>query len=126
MEKRAIEPIADIVTAQWRFFETCATRAPAFRRRALERFAAVVDEGKREFFRALTADLRKSAYEGYLSEVGMVLDEIRFFRRRVERWVRRRPAPDAGDPGAGGKSPCIVDKDADLKLSAAASPRASS
>lgn len=37
---------------------------------------------------ALEADLNKSAFEGYMSEVGMVLDELKFQIRHVERWAK--------------------------------------
>jgi len=40
---------------------------------------------------ALNQDLGKSRFEGYATEVGLVLDEIRYIRKNLPRWLRDKP-----------------------------------
>ncbi len=50
------------------------------------RRALLENEGK--IAEALRADLNKSAFEAYMTETGMVLDEIRFHLRHLEMWAK--------------------------------------
>jgi len=94
-EKQTIEAVSSIVEKQRAFYETGATRPLSFRRRALDLLRKAIVGGEAEILQALAADLNKSAYEGYLTEIGQVLDEIRFARRRLRRWAtpKRVPTP---------------------------------
>ena len=42
---------------------------------------------------ALQADLGKSGFEGYMSEVGMVLEELAYMLHHVRRFARARAVP---------------------------------
>ena len=52
---------------------------------------------------ALKADLNKSRMEGYMTEVGLVLEELRLLQRQLPRWMAPRtvPAPLAQLPAIG-------------------------
>ncbi len=40
------------------------------------------------FFRALNDDLRKSNYETYLTEIGILISEIDLFLKNIEKWAK--------------------------------------
>ena len=50
-------------------------------------------EAEADIAQALYADLKKSACEAYMTEMGPVLEEIRFARRRLRRWSRPKRVP---------------------------------
>ena len=61
------------------FFETGATLPVDFRLRQLRRLQAYLLAHEREALDALHADLGKSAFESYATELGLVYDEIRLY-----------------------------------------------
>ncbi|KPJ78310.1 MAG: aldehyde dehydrogenase [Deltaproteobacteria bacterium SG8_13] len=92
----------DLVGSQRAFFASGQTRDLAFRIRQLRQLQAVVATAEDTVLQALEADLGKSAYEAYLSEIGIVRSELRFTLNRVRRWAasRRVPTPLTGLPGS--------------------------
>ncbi len=83
-------PVADIVKRQHDFFSAGGTRDVSFRLEQLDRLKAVLKSNERAILDALHADLRKPPVEAYTSELGIVLADIAFARRRVARWARPR------------------------------------
>lgn len=63
------------------FFETGATLPVDFRLRQLRRLQAYLLAHEQEALDALHADLGKSAFESYATELGLVYDEIRLYLR---------------------------------------------
>lgn len=80
--------IAKLVAAQRAYFNSGATRPVAARRAALLALRAALLENEGKIAEALRADLNKSAFEAYMTETGMVLDEIRFHLRHLEKWAK--------------------------------------
>ena len=78
------------MTAQKAFFDAGRTRDVDFRKQQLDILRREIADNREDILTALQQDLSKSAYEGYLTEVGIVLDEIRFVRKRLTRWARPR------------------------------------
>lgn len=76
-----------LVAAQRQYFNSGTTRSVSIRRLMLDKLerAIVAHEGK--ILAALEADLGKSGYEAYASEVGIVLSELRFAKNHVENWA---------------------------------------
>ncbi len=85
-----MKDISDIVSAQRTFFNSGKTREIAFRIRQLEVLRQAVKENENRILDALYADLRKSYYEGYLTELGLVLEDIRFSIKKTARWAKPR------------------------------------
>jgi aldehyde dehydrogenase (NAD+) len=84
---------ADSVHRQHAFFQTGATRAPDFRREQLQKFSAALERHEARLLAALHADLRKSSFQGYTSELGLLQAEIRHALKNLPRWIapaRRR------------------------------------
>ena len=80
-----------IVEQQKSFFQSGQTKALGFRLNGLARLARVIEEMEDEILKALEADLGKSEFEAYISEVTLVLNEIRLFQRNLRRWIQPKP-----------------------------------
>ncbi len=84
-----------LVNEQRAYFLTQATKPYAFRARMLNALAGWIDAHEGDILAALTEDLGKSAYEGYLTEVAMVKQEIKDAKRNLKRWMRPQRARTA-------------------------------
>ena len=82
--------IAGIVAAQRVFYNTGKTRDVEFRIRQLGILRQALKENEKQLLDALYADLRKSNYEAYLTEIGIVLEDIRHAIRKTRQWARPR------------------------------------
>lgn len=93
----------DVLAAQRRYFDSGATRPLRFRREMLTRLELALTRWEGELLEALRADLNKSPYEGYMSELGPTLAELRFARGHLKKWARpvRHPAPLSQFPSVG-------------------------
>ena len=87
--------IQELVQRQRRYFATGATRPLAFRRRRLRALREALLAARPEIEQALKADLNKSSYETFLTELAMVVGEIDDALRHLEKWAapRRRGTP---------------------------------
>ena len=64
-----------ILAGQKKFFESGKTKDISFRAEQLNRLQSVIRISQKNILNALKQDLSKSIYEGYMTEVGIVLDE---------------------------------------------------
>lgn len=79
-----------ILDGQRAFFAKGKTRTVTFRRLQLELLRHAVEQYEVRILEALGKDLGKTAYEGYLTEVGLVYEEIRFTLKNMAHWARPR------------------------------------
>lgn len=79
-----------LIRRQREFFDTGATKSTAFRRCALASLRKAVTERQDSIAAALHADLHKSACESYLCETGLVLSELSYMEKHLERLARVR------------------------------------
>ena len=84
----------DVLAAQRRYFDSGATRPLRFRREMLTRLELAPHPVGGELLEALKADLNKSPYEGYMSELGPTLAELRFARGHL----KSGPGPSGTPP----------------------------
>lgn len=85
--------IEELVSAQRAFFNTGATKDAAFRRRALAALRqAVTAPGRPDICAALKEDLHKSPFESYMCETGLVLSELTYMEKHLNRLMRARRA----------------------------------
>ena len=87
------QEIAALLQKQRDYYRSGATLPVDFRIRQLKRLYAAVEKYEGEITAALTADLGKSAYEGFMCESGMVLAEISYMIRNTRRFARRKTVP---------------------------------
>ena len=79
-----------ILKRQREFFQNGATLSVDFRKQMLDKLYRCVKDHQKELTDALTADLGKSEYEGFMCEVGLALTEISYMRKHVGKFARRR------------------------------------
>lgn len=82
--------IHEIVQRQREFFMTGATLDVDYRVDALKRLRGAIKAHEKDIADALYKDLRKSELESYMSETGMVLDEIKYELKHIRKWSRTK------------------------------------
>ena len=82
--------IEELVQRQRDFFRTGRTKDVAFRIAALQKLENSIVKYEKEINEALYADLHKSAFEGYMTEVGLSLSELRFLIKNTAAWSKTR------------------------------------
>ena len=70
------------------FFASGHTRDIKFRRESLKRLRQAIITHDAAIVAALQKDLHKSAYESQMTEIGMVLQELKIQLRHMNRWSR--------------------------------------
>ena len=84
-----------IVQAQRAFFDTHQTKEVAFRKKTLRQFLSVLKNHEKEVYDALYKDLKKPAYETYLSEYFVVVKETKNMLRNLKRWSAPKRMPNS-------------------------------
>ena len=80
--------IDDILEAQRKYFASGATLPVRFRIEMLKKLYGAVKKYETEIEEALTADLGKSSFEGFMCEVGLVLSEISYMIKHTKRFAK--------------------------------------
>ncbi|RST77166.1 aldehyde dehydrogenase [Siminovitchia acidinfaciens] len=83
-----MESYESLVTKQRDFFRTNQTKDIAFRLNALEKLRSAVKLYETELITALNDDLNKSEFEAYSTEVGIILEELRFTISKLRSWAK--------------------------------------
>ena len=97
MTRTKQEEIREAVTRSREFFFTGKTRDLSYRKRTLAAFEKSVRAHERDILDALHADLNKSDTESFMTEISLVLDEIRFMRRHLSCMACLLYTSDAAD-----------------------------
>lgn len=84
------EQMREIVQKQRAYFETGATLPIDVRIAALKKLKQVILSNEKAIHEALYSDLGKSAMEGYMCEVGLVLEEIRYFLKHIRSFTKEQ------------------------------------
>ena len=87
--------IGALVAGQRAWFAEGKTKDVNFRIAALKRLRNGIRRREKEIAAALYADLHKSSYESYMTEIGMALDEIGFLIKHVKEYARPERVPAA-------------------------------
>ncbi len=82
--------VAGILENQRAFFSTGETKEISFRVNALKKLKSAILRHEKEIFEALKNDLNKSPFESYMTELGIVLDEIDFMIKNIGKWSRAK------------------------------------
>ncbi|KUG03206.1 aldehyde dehydrogenase [hydrocarbon metagenome] len=98
-----MEDIIKILEKQKSFFRTGKTRDLHFRQEALRKLEQVILEAEQEMLEALAQDLGKPEFEGYSTDIGPILGDIKYMLKNLEELVRprkvRTPLALAGGSG---------------------------
>ena len=84
------EQISSLLEKQIAFYKSGATIPVKFRMDQLKRLYATIKKYEKEVNDALTADLGKSHYEGFMCESGLVLSEISYMIRHTKDFAKRK------------------------------------
>lgn len=82
--------VRTILACQQAYFQTGRTLPAEGRTAALRRLEEAIRAREDEINAALRADLGKSAFEGYMCEVGLTLNELRYMRSHIRRFAREQ------------------------------------
>ena len=82
--------IEEILEQQRAYFHSGATLPVSFRIENLKKLYAAVQKYEREISEALTEDLGKSDFEGFMCETGLVLSELHYMIRHTRKFARER------------------------------------
>ncbi len=83
-----MENYRSLVEKQKQYFRTGATKDIAYRLNALQTLRDGIKNHEQKFIDALKADLNKSEFEAYSTEIGIVLEEIRFTLKHLRKWAK--------------------------------------
>lgn len=78
-----------ILEQQREYFNSNITKEYKFRHDALKRLKKSINKSREEITKSLYVDLKKSSFESYATEIGIVLDEISHAISNLKRWMRR-------------------------------------
>lgn len=84
----SVKDIDAVLASQRSYFQSGATLPVSFRIEMLKRLYQAVRKYEDEITEALTADLGKSEFEGFMCESGLVLTEISYMIRHVRALAR--------------------------------------
>ena len=91
----------ELIEKQREFFEQGATKKLEFRISMLKKLQHALRTKESLLMDAMKQDMNKSGYEVYMTEIGIVLEELRFHIRHLPKWTREKrvPTPLAQFPG---------------------------
>lgn len=82
--------IQKLLESQRAFYRSGKTVPVKFRTEQLKKLYAAVKKYEKEINGALTKDLGKSSYEGFMCESGLVLTEISYMIKHTKRFARKK------------------------------------
>ncbi len=75
------------------FFNTNTTKDYNFRLAQLKKLQNALNSNEKELLNALYADLHKTNFEAYFSELAIVKDELDFAIKHIKKWMRTQRVP---------------------------------
>ena len=84
-----------IVSAQRNYFSSGATRTTAYRKKQLLLLKKAIIDHEKDICAALKADLHKSTFESYATEIGIIIEEIDFTLKHLSAWARPKRVKSA-------------------------------
>lgn len=85
--------IKALTAAQRAWFDSGRTLPVPARVAALEKLRAGILKNEDKISAALKADLNKSPFESYMTEIGMVLDELGYLIKMTPKWAKEKRVP---------------------------------
>ncbi|HWT75482.1 MAG TPA: aldehyde dehydrogenase family protein, partial [Mobilitalea sp.] len=82
-----MQNISEIMNKQRNFFESGQTKDVTFRMKYLKRLGIAIHKHEADIMESLKKDLNKAPFEAYATEIGMVLEELRFVTKHLYRWA---------------------------------------
>jgi aldehyde dehydrogenase (NAD+) len=83
-----LNTIPDIISSQREFFKSQKTKDLDYRLSLLRVLKVEILANEQAVIGALNKDFKKSEFEGYLSEFGIVISELNFAIKNLKRWAK--------------------------------------
>lgn len=83
----------ELVQKQRNFFQSQATKPIPFRIQQLKKLKRLLTEQEELFFEAIYSDFKKSRFETFVSELGLVYKEIDTAIKNLPRWAAKETVP---------------------------------
>lgn len=83
-----MENYYSLILKQKAFFRSGKTKELSYRIQALEALREAIRKNEQSLFHTLKEDLNKSEFEAYATEIGVVLEELRFTLKNISDWVK--------------------------------------
>ncbi len=80
--------ISNIVSKQKQFFRTNKTKDIKFRLENLRKLKKLILQNEEKISDAIYADLKKSRFESYMSEIAIIIDEINYHIKKLKKWSK--------------------------------------
>ena len=87
MATKTISSIKLLIDKQRKFFESNTTRDIDFRMAQLIKFKQALQANEENIYASLHADFRKSKFEAYGTEIGVLYEEISCMLKNVKKWA---------------------------------------
>ena len=81
-----MDTIANIIKNQQLFFKSQKTKDVSYRLQLLKLLKTEIESNEQGIFDALHKDFKKSEFESYISEVGLVLSELNLVIKNLKKW----------------------------------------
>lgn len=82
--------VKNIVTSQKKYFSSEVTRDYNFRMESLNKLKNSILKYEDEINNSIKLDLNKSKAETYITEIGIILDEISFHQKHLKKWMKEK------------------------------------
>ena len=82
--------ISDVIQMQKAFFQSGKTLNLEKRKRLLRNLLGAVNAREKEILLSLKKDLGKSPQEAFLTEIGLVKEEIKLALKRLHKWAGKK------------------------------------
>ena len=84
--------IRELINKQKEFLKKGRQLDIGFRKDNLIKLKRIIKDNEKEIINAMKKDLNKSEFESYLSEIGMVYEEINMHLKNIKKWSKRKKA----------------------------------
>lgn len=84
--------ILEVYNKQKEFFKEGKTLDIEYRLNALKKLKSVIKSNEEEILKALKEDLGKSDFEGYITEVSLIYEEINIALKKLRSWSKNKRA----------------------------------
>lgn len=87
---RIIVEIKELINKQRKFYSSNISKDLKFRIQNLKLLRSIIIKYEKEIQEALRLDLGKSETEAYMTEIGIVLDEIKYNIKHLAKWAKKK------------------------------------
>jgi aldehyde dehydrogenase (NAD+) len=84
-----------ILDKQRAYFREGHTKSLDFRIKQLETLKTLLKENEEELMNAVYEDFKKPPFETFGTEIGLIINEINFALKNIEKWVRPQSVPSS-------------------------------